>query len=207
MFEAKLAYREGAILRSQKLKAELSPEPPLNLVKAEALSAQYNAMKAATQAYYDNDYDAAFEIFSPFAKTFGAEKIEGLEEEYKLVAALNETLAIEANELEGLENPPKFARLRGIWEVTRAKNMLDVRRGDRFDFSKHQVEHFQKSKGFDEAYETESYQVNDKQIYLTSSDLTFKYSFTKKGKLLLRHRDFQTEIQLKPYVEDEEILN
>jgi len=168
---------------------------------------QYNAMKAATQAYYDNDYDAAFEIFSPFAKTFGAEKIEGLEEEYKLVAALNETLAIEANELEGLENPPKFARLRGIWEVTRAKNMLDVRRGDRFDFSKHQVEHFQKSKGFDEAYETESYQVNDKQIYLTSSDLTFKYSFTKKGKLLLRHRDFQTEIQLKPYVEDEEILN
>jgi len=207
LFEAKLAYTEGAIRRSQRLRVDLSPKPPVNLVKAEALSAQYTAMKTATEAYYDDDYEQAFKIFNPFAKTFAAEKIEGLEEEYKLVAALNETLAIEAGQLDGLENPPQYVRVRGMWEVTRAKNMLDVHRGDRFDFTKYKVEHFQKSKGFDEAYEREHYQVNDEQIYLTSSDLTFKYSFTKKGHMRLKHRDFQTAIYLKPYVSDEEILN
>lgn len=157
-------------------------------------------MKAATTAYYERNYEEAFEIFSPFEAKFSQNKIEGLEAEYELVTALNETFAIEAGQIESLENPPKFARLRGEWQVTRADNMVDVHRGDRFTFSKNSVEHFQKSKGFDTPYEIERYKVNDSQIYLTYSDLTFNYHFSKKGKLRLVHRDFDTRIYLEPYI-------
>lgn len=201
LFEAKLQYNEGLIRRHSTLKSAPLSEPPHNLVKAEALSAQFTAMKAATTAYYDGDYEDAYEIFSPFAKAFSKEKLEGLEAEYELVTALNETLAIQADRLEDLENPPKYAQLRGAWEVTRAGNMEDVYRGDRFIFTDNEATHFRRSKGFDTPYEEEYYDVNEEQIYLKNSDLTFKYSFSKKGKLRLFHRDAGTHIFLKPYID------
>jgi Ca-activated chloride channel family protein len=206
LFEAEMRYKEGPIQRTQRLQPELSTEPSVNLVKAEALSAQYSAMKSAAQAYYGGDTEKAFEIFNPFANTFKETDIEGLEDEYRLVAKLHETLAIETEQFDALETLPKHVRIRGKWKVTRAKNFIDVRTGDLFDFGKYEVEHFQKSKGFDEPYEREYYRVNEKQLYLTNSDLTFSYSFTKKGNLRLRHRDFQTEMYLKP-VEDDKVLN
>ncbi len=205
LFQAELNYMEGPVLRTSELNAEVSFAADDNLVKAEALSAQYKAMKTATEAYYAHKYDEAYEIFSPFAAKFAAEKIDGLEEEYKLVEALNETIAIEADRLEALENLPKYVQLRGVWEVTRAKNMLDVNKGDRFDFAKDSVEHFRKKLGYDEAYTDEYYKVNDKQIYLTESDLTFRYSFNKKGHMWLRHRDQETAIYLRPYKPDVEM--
>lgn len=200
LFKAEIQYTEGKTRRRDAITAKPLSEPPLNLVKAEALSAQYTAMKTATQAYYDRKYDEAYDIFSAFEAKFSDKKIEGLEEEYELVSALNETLAIEAGKIETLKNPPKYALLRGGWEVTRAKNMLDVKRGDRFNFSKNHATHYRKSMGFDTPYEEERYQVNDSQIYLRNSDLTFKYSFTKKGNLRLRHRDQGTAIYLKPFI-------
>lgn len=199
LFQADLSYTEGPILRTSRLAANVSDAAVPNLVKAEALSAQYTAMKGATTAYFDRKYEKAYEIFSPFAKKFTAEMIDGLESEYELVTALNETITIDAGRIEDLENPPKYARLIGEWEVTRAKNMLDVNKWDRFDFSRDSVEHFRKKLGYDEAYTDEYYQVNDKQIYLTESDLTFRYRFNKKGHLWLQHRDQQSAIYLRPY--------
>lgn len=204
LFEAELEYDEGPIRRRASLKAAPLSEPPLNLVKAEALSAQFTAMKAATTAYYDRDFDGAYEHFRPFANKFANEPIQGLEAEYKLVAALNETLAIQAGRIEDLENPPKYAQLRGAWEVTRAGNMEDVHRGDRFIFTDNKATHFRRSKGFDTPYEDEYYDVNDTQIYLKNSDMTFRYGFSKKGKLRLRHREAGTHIFLKPYIAPDE---
>ena len=201
LFEANLEYTQGSTVRRAALKAAPVSEAPLNLKKAEALSAQFTAMKAATTAYHDGDFEAAYEVFKPFAATFEADKINGLEAEYELVAALKETLAIDAGRFEELENPPKYALLRGEWEVTRAGNMEDVHRGDRFIFDAQRAVHYRKSEGFDEPYEDEYYEVNDTQIYLSRSDLTFKYRFSKKGKLYLRHREPGTHIYLKPYVE------
>lgn len=200
LFKAEVQYTEGTTRHRDAIMARPLSEPPLNLVKAEALSAQYTAMKSATQAYYNRNYDEAYEIFSSFEAKFSNKKIENLEEEYELVTALNNTLAIEAGKIEELENPPKYALIRGDWEVTRAKNMLDVKRGDRFNFSRDMATHYRKTISFDTPYEEERYSVNDFQIYLRNSDLTFKYSFTKKGNLRLRHRDQGTAIYLKPYI-------
>lgn len=198
LFQAELKYTQGSILRRSQ-SAPNSMSTSSNLEKAEALSAQYSAMKAATTAFYERDYDSAHRIFSGFAEKFSARKLEGLEEEYKMVAALNKTLAIEAGELDGIEDAPKYALLRGEWEVTRAGNMEDVHRGDRFIFSANSATHYRKSKGFDKPYLEEYYRVNDEQIYLNESNLTFRYSFNKDGRLRLRHRDRGTFIYLKPY--------
>jgi len=204
LFETELKYMEGPVLRRSRLAAELTPEPGVNLVKAEALSAQFKAMKTATTAYHAGKFDEAHEIFSPFAAKFTAEKIEGLEDEYELVTALNRTIAIDAGRTEDLENPPKYAQLIGAWEVSRAKNMLDVNKGDRFYITKNSVEHFRKKLGYDTAYTDEAYQVNEKQIYLSESDLTFRYKINKKGHVWLQHRDLQSSIHLRPYEPDEE---
>jgi len=203
LFNAELKYNERAGQRASEIKAELSAKPAETLRKAEALSAQYKAMKAATEAYHARNYEAAYEIFSPFAEKFTAEDIDGLKEEVKLVSALNESFAIEAGRVEELETLPKYVQLQGVWEVTRAENMLDLSRGDRFDFSDEYVEHFRRKLGFDKYYTDEEYRVNDSQIYLTESDLTFRYSFSKKGHLRLQHRDQETAIYLRPYVKQE----
>ncbi len=202
LLEARLAYNEGTQRRTQSIEAHLSSRPELNLVKAEALSAQYIAMKSATEAYYNKDYETAFEIFHPFAKDFAAQKIDGLEEEYQLVANLDAIIAVEAGFEDRIENPPGFLRLRGEWEVTRADNFVDVHRGDRFDFEAHYVDHYRRSEGYDSPYETERYKINDEQIYLSYSDLTFKYSFSSKGHLRLRHRDGKSKIYMKPIERD-----
>lgn len=207
LLEARLAYHDGQQRRSQSLQTHVSAAPAPNLVKAEALSAQYTAMKTATEAYYKRDYETAFEIFGPFAERFAAQKIDGLDQEYELVAKLNETIAIDAGRYDVLENPPAYARLRGVWEVTRANNFIDVHRRDRFDFSRHSVDHYRRSKGFDAPFDTERYKVNEDQVYLTNSDLTFKYSFTSKGGLRLRHRDGKTAIYLRPYNPEKGAMN
>jgi len=202
LLTAELKYHEGEAARISSLNAELSAEPNKNLRKAEALSAQYKAMKAATEAYHDNEYDEAYEIFRPFAEKFTSEKVEGLKDEVKLVSRLNAIFAVEADRADELDVLPKYVQLQGVWEVTRAKNMLDVNKGDRFDFGEDWVEHYRKKLGYDEAYTEEFYKVNDKQIYLSESDLTFRYRFNKKGHLWLQHRDQETSIYLRPYVEE-----
>jgi len=188
LFYSELQYKKGELREVQKLEASLSNELDSNLQKAEALSAQYTAMKTAAEAYYSRDYDKAFEIFNPFAKNYQAHKIKGLETEYELVVKLNEKFAIDAQRYDALDEIPKFVQMRGSWEVTKAKNMLDVKRGDRFEFSPQKFTHYKQTNS-ESPYDTEYYRVNEKQIYLTKSDLTFRYSINKKGRLILRHPD------------------
>ena len=197
LFYSELQYKKGELSEVQKLEASLSNELDSNLQKAEALSAQYTAMKTAAEAYYSRDYDKAFEIFNPFAKNYQAHKIKGLETEYELVVKLNEKFAIDAQRYDALDEIPKFVQMRGSWEVTKAKNMLDVKRGDRFEFSPQKFTHYKKTNS-ESPYDTEYYRVNEKQIYLTKSDLTFRYSINKKGRLILRHPDGETVIYLNP---------
>ena len=199
LFTADLQYKDGERREFSSLQGQLSTEISPNLRKAEALSAQFTAMKLATETYqYGREADKAFEIFNAFAQKFDRQKIDGLEPEYELVASLNERFAQEAGRLNDLENPPKYAQLLGLWEVTRAKNMLDVEKGDRMDFTNKRMTHFRKDVSLEHPDDTEFYQVNDKQIYLSKSDLTFNYAVRKNGSLALRHRDGKTVIYLTP---------
>ena len=199
LFTADLQYKDGERREFSSLQGQLSTEISPNLRKAEALSAQFTAMKLATETYqYGREADKAFEIFNAFAQKFDRQKIDGLEPEYELVASLNERFAQEAGRLNDLENPPKYAQLLGLWEVTRAKNMLDVEKGDRMDFTSKRMKHFRKNVSLEHPDDTEFYQVNDKQIYLSKSDLTFNYAVRKNGSLALRHRDGKTVIYLTP---------
>ena len=199
LFSTELQYKEGQLRKFASLTGGLNIDPQPNLKKAEALSAQYTAMKTAVNTYYDStDPNTAFDIFNRFTEKFNAQKIDGLEQEYDLVSKLNERLALEADRLDDLADPPNYAQLHGLWEVARAKNMLDVKAGDRMLFTKNRMEHFRKNVSLERPDDTERYMANDKQIYLTQSDLTFRYTVSKKGRLILRHNDEKTVIYLNP---------
>lgn len=208
LFSTELQYKEGKLRKFASLKGVLNAEPEPNLKKAEALSAQFTAMKSAVSTFYEGRHYSesagkAFDVFNHFAQKFTAQKIEGLEQEYKLVASLNERFALESDRLNELANPPNYAALHGRWEVTRAKNMIDVKTGDHMQFTKNQMKHFRKNVSLERPDDVEAYNVNDKQIYLNKSDLTFRYAVSKKDKLTLRHRDGKTVIYLKPTTERE----
>jgi len=198
LFTADMQYKDGLLRQFETLKGNVSVDINSNLRKAEALSAQYTAIKHATETYYKYNREEAFEIFNAFAQKFEETKIAELEPEYELVSTLNEKFAFDANRMNDLTNPPEYARLHGLWEVTRAKNMLDVKKGDLMNFTSRQMKHFRKSVSLKRPDDTEAYLATDKQIYLKKSDLTFNYAVRKNGSLALRHRDGKTVIYLKP---------
>ncbi len=199
IFSSTLQYTSENSLKSSDLNGFVDLDINKNLLKADALSAQFSATKRAVTAYHEGETDYAFDVFNYFAKRFEHYYIDGLNDEYALVAALNERFAIEAGRVSDLENPPKYASLYGLWEVTNARNMIDVHRGDRMNFSEDRfMEHFRKSVSLDEPDDIEGYSVNNKQIYLKSSDLTFSYQVRKNGTIALRHRDGKSVIYLKP---------
>ena len=81
--------------------------------------------------------------------------------------------------------------------------MLDVHRGDRMKFSSDlQMEHYRKSVSLEDPDDSERFSINEKQIYLTKSDLTFAYQVRKNGTIALRHRDGESVIYLKPVIPD-----
>jgi len=207
LFTAEMQYKDGELRQFETLKGDVTPTLDATLKKAEALSAQYTAMKTATEIYYQNKREQAFETFNAFAQKFEHSKIDGLDMEYELVATLNERFALDAERLNDLTHPPKYAQLHGLWEVTRAKNMLDVKTGDRMNFSHHQMKHFRKAVSLDRPDDTERYLATDKQIYLQKSDLTFNFSVRKNGTLALRHRDGETVIYLKPLLAPQGSMN
>ena len=199
MFSAALDYTSKNVLKTSDLTTSINNETSINLVKADALSAQYSATKRATTAYHEGEKEEAFDVFNDFAKRFENSNIDGLTDEYELVATLNERFAIEAGRVSDLENPPKYASLYGLWEVSNARNMLDVHRGDRMKFSSDlYMEHYRKSVSLEDPDDSERFSINEKQIYLTKSDLTFAYQVRKNGTIALRHRDGESVIYLKP---------
>ena len=199
MFSAALDYTSKNVLKTSDLTTSINNETSRNLIKADALSAQYSATKRATTAYHEGEKEEAFDVFNDFAKRFENSNIDGLTDEYELVATLNERFAIEAGRVSDLENPPKYASLYGLWEVSNARNMLDVHRGDRMKFSTDfYMEHYRKSVSLENPDDSERFSINEKQIYLTKSDLTFAYQVRKNGTIALRHRDGESVIYLKP---------
>jgi len=74
LFTADMQYKEGQLRQFKTYKSYVSTELNPTLKKAEALSAQYAAIKMATQAYYNREHEKAFEIFHSFAQNLSSKK-------------------------------------------------------------------------------------------------------------------------------------
>jgi hypothetical protein len=91
---------------------------------------------------------------------------------------------------------PPFVQLWGRWTVTRATGGVDIKRGDTLEFTPESDMLTWDATGGGGPREEESYESNEKQIYLTDSEMVFYYKI--KGDVMsLHHRGSNVWIRLK----------
>ncbi|HCS64233.1 MAG TPA: hypothetical protein DIW64_09215 [Cellvibrio sp.] len=86
-----------------------------------------------------------------------------------------------------LKQKSNTAQLWGTWKIISTRGNVTLKRNDILTFSpSSDFATFRTVGGVEERIESEEYQANDQQIYLTDSELTFDYKYVK-GVLVLKH--------------------
>ena len=200
---AKLSYTDSATKAQQvqTVTATAMDNPSVNLQKASLLSQQYVALRSAANSHHkDNDQSAAFQTLKRYSDILDASPIEGLDAERKLVSTLKATAGYLSGNMEYSAELPASMRLVNKWKIARVEGSEDLRRGDVLEFGRNdKFTIYRRSRSLTASDEIEYYQVNDKQVYLSESDLTLNYKFTDSGKLLLRHPEGDMFLRLLPY--------
>jgi Ca-activated chloride channel family protein len=173
-----------------------SPSPGMQL--GHTLIDEFTVLHEATSAHYlRNDQEAAYQLVAGLRNRLMQTTLDGMEQERKLVDALHARIAFlsgHGGEVPDAECPP-FVKLWGRWTVTRSIGGVDMKRGDTLEFTPENDMLTWDASGGDPR-EEESYESNEKQIYLTDSDLLFYYQI--KGDVMsLHHRKANVWVRLK----------
>ena len=177
---------------------EVTPSPSLR--KAHLLVEEYSALRAATNAFHiDNNQERAYQTMRAFSQKLASSKLDGLEDERKLVAGLETQLALLSGHSAEVKDAPPYAKLWNRWKITRVEGGIDLRRGDVMEFfPDQQMQIFRKSVSMIDPDEEEQYSVNNKQIFMQDSELAFYYRVSKHGRLVLRHVSDDLTLYLRP---------
>ena len=174
--------------------------PSQGMMLGETLIDEFTVLHEATSAHYlRNDQETAYQLLSAFRDRLAVTTLDGMDDEKKLVGSLHARMAFLAGH--GSEVPegeaPPFVKLWGRWTVTRATGGIDLKRGDTLEFTPDSSMLTWDAKGGGgDPREEESYESNEKQIYLQDSDLVFYYQI--KGDVLsLHHRKANVWVKLK----------
>ena len=155
--------------------SDAAPSAPLH--EAELLVDEYLAMRAATTAFHhDNDPKKAFALLDGLAQRIGGTNLPDLAKETKLVADMRSKAAFYAGY--GGEQPKALRPLAviGKWEIVNADGWEDLHRGDRLEFTdEREMLTYRKTAGFENADDSESYEINESDIHLVDSRLVLHY--------------------------------
>lgn len=153
-----------------------SPSAPLRT--AQALVDQFLTMREATTAFHEKgDPKAAHALLSGLDARLGASGLSGMEEERKLTGTMLAQAALYSGYGGELPKSLRHIRTAGNWEITGVRNITDLRRGDRLEFTRDgELLTYRKASGIEEVDESESYEINEKQIHMVDSRLVFNYS-------------------------------
>jgi Ca-activated chloride channel homolog len=155
----------------------VSDTPSVPLRTAHLLVDEYLAMKAATTAFHiAGDPKEAHRLLSGLQARIEGSDIAGLEGEKRLTGDMLAQAALYSGY--GGELPKKLQHLRaiGTWEITGVDNITDLRRGDRLFFTPdNELRTLRAKSGHGEAEESESYELNERQIHMLGSRLVFYY--------------------------------
>jgi Ca-activated chloride channel homolog len=165
---------------------------------------EFTVLHAATSAHHlRNDQETAYQLLAGFRARLAQTPLEGMDPEKKLVDSLHARIAFlsgHGSEVPDAECPP-FVKLWGRWTVTRATGGVDIKRGDTLEFTPENDMLTWDVAGGDEPREAENFESNEKQIYLTDSDLLFYYRI--KGDVMnLHHRKANVWVRLKREAND-----
>ncbi|MDO8342677.1 MAG: VWA domain-containing protein [Cellvibrio sp.] len=148
--------------------------------------------RATSEHYLNNDQEAAYRLLSRLLEKMRNPALpdgitKQLVDEQKLVQALQERFAFLAGHESELKQKSNTAQLWGTWKIISTRGNVTLKRNDILTFSpSSDFATFRTVGEIEERIESEGYQANDQQIYLTDSELTFDYKYVK-GVLVLKH--------------------
>lgn len=207
MAQVKLTYREktNGPLQSDELAVKANAMLPSEGMKlGRALIDEFTALHyATTEHYMNNNQQEAYSVLHAVKSKLVNEHADVLASEIQLVSALERRFAFLSGNSVDSEGAPKYVGLWGAWKITNVRGGVTLKRGDVVKFNpESEFEVFSGSDGEMHRTEYEDYKVNEDQIYLEDSRLTFDYRFTK-NKLHLRHRPTGVKIYLEKVVESD----
>jgi len=179
------------------------PAPSEGMQLGHALIDEFTVLHAATTAHYlRNDQETAYQLVSAYRDRLAETTLPGMDAEKKLFESLHARIAFLSGH--GGELPegtvPPFVQLWGRWTVTRSTGGSDIKRGDTLEFTSDSNLLTFNANAI-EPREEESYESNEKQIYLGDSELVLYYQI--KGDVLnLHHRGSNVWVRLKREVVD-----
>jgi Ca-activated chloride channel homolog len=177
-------------------------QPHLNLQRAHILVDQYLAMNAATKAYHHNgDAKQAYALLDGLQTRIKATGLPGFDGEQKLVGGLREKAALLAG-YSGEVSKKTLKQMQpmraiGRWQVMALNGVDELGRGDVMEFTADEevITHFKKPRR-GETQLSQSYQINERQIYIPDGKLMVNYNISK-DKMTLYSIDGLVEIRLK----------
>ncbi|MCE3288955.1 MAG: hypothetical protein K0R83_967 [Caulobacter sp.] len=149
--------------------------PGADLALGHTLISEYLGIRAGTAAYHNGDAEGSYRVFAKLNAVLEANTDERLKPERELIGGLYKQTAMLSGNLEGVE-PPKSLAILGTWEVVRADDGIDMRRGDRLALTGEQEAVITRlSSGKAVVDEPEYFEMNDKQILLSGSRIVFAF--------------------------------
>jgi Ca-activated chloride channel family protein len=152
--------------------------PGANLRLAHLLVDEYFSLTAATTAFHArNDPREAFRLLNGLSARLAGSSLPGLDGERRLVGDMLQQASFYAGYAGEMPRSLRHLSVVGTWRVSRVEGFEDIRMGDTMAFSadRELITTRRRPRGDEEAEENEGYQINERQIFLTGSNLVFDY--------------------------------
>jgi len=148
------------------------------LRQAHLLVDEYLAMRAATIAFHrDHDPKKAFALLDGLSTRLRESGLPGMAAEEKLAGEMRSQAAFFAGYGGELPKPMKHLAVVGNWEIVQASGFEDLHRGDRLSFTgDREMLTYRKKAGFTDADDSETYEINERDIHLVDSGLVMRYN-------------------------------
>lgn len=152
---------------------------------------EFTVLNGATSAHYlKNDQETAYQLLSRFRDRLAASDVPDMQDERKLVDNLYSQIAFLSGHGSGEAQAlaPAFVKLWGRWKIVGVHGAdVDLHSGETLEFTPDNDMLTWAKQAAAEPRDQESYESNDKQIYLSDSELVFQYQI-KGDTLSLHHR-------------------
>jgi len=190
--------KASALPESHAVVVMLADSPSQGMQLGHALIDEFTVLHEVTTAHYvRNDQETAYQLVSGFRNRLAQTTLPGMDKEKQLIDSLHARIAFlsgHSGEVPDGQVPP-FVKLWGRWTVTRSTGGSDIKRGDVLEFTPENDMLTWDAGSGDDPREEESYESNEKQIYLADSNLVFYYQI--KGDVMnLHHRKSNVWVRL-----------
>jgi Ca-activated chloride channel family protein len=194
MMDVALDYRgasNGVAATDASVVTTAATSPSVPLRQAQLLVDQYLSMREATTAFHKNDDPKrAFAVLDGLSARLRGSGLPDMAQEEKLVGEMRGKAAFYAGYGGELPKSLRHLTVIGTWEIVNADGFTDLHRGDRLEFTNdREMLTYRKKVGFDSYDDSETFEINDRDIHLTESRLVLHYQADRKDRLTMSFDD------------------